>query len=246
MIETDVAIVGTGFGGLGMAIQLVRSGRGRDFVILEKAEDVGGTWRANHYPGCACDVPSHLYSFSFEPNPRWSRAYAPQAEILAYLERCVAKYGLRPKIRFGAEVTEAAYDEARAVWDIRTASGIRVRARHFVLGSGALSRPALPSLRGLERFRGRTFHSAAWDHGFDLRGKRVAVVGTGASAIQLVPQVAQVAAQLDLYQRTPPWILPRRDRALTPREQRIFAHVPGARRAYRAGIYALMEARALA
>jgi cation diffusion facilitator CzcD-associated flavoprotein CzcO len=241
----DVVIVGTGFGGLCAAIQLVREGGGRSFVILEKAADVGGTWRANHYPGCACDVPSHLYSFSFAPNPHWTRAFAPQAEILAYLERCVADYGLRDKIRFGAEVVDAVFDEARGRWQVRTQHGLVVSARHFVLGSGALSRPSLPSLPGHERFRGRTFHSAAWDHSFDLSGRRVAVIGTGASAIQLVPHVARVAAQLDLYQRTPPWVLPRHDRAMSARERRVFAHVPLARQAYRWGIYWLMEATAL-
>ncbi len=245
MIETDVAIVGTGFGGLCAAMQLVREGRGRSFVILEKAADVGGTWRANHYPGCACDVPSHLYSFSFAPNPHWTRAFAPQAEILEYLERCVAAYGLRDKIRFGAEVTDAVYDEARGRWQVHTANGLTVSARHFVLGSGALSRPALPALPGLERFGGRTFHSAAWDHGYDMTGRKVAVIGTGASAIQLVPHVARAAGHLDLYQRTPPWVLPRGDRAMTARERRVFAHVPLARRAYRWWIYWLMEATAL-
>jgi cation diffusion facilitator CzcD-associated flavoprotein CzcO len=244
-VVVDVAIVGTGFGGLCTAIQLVREGRGRSFVILEKADDVGGTWRANHYPGCACDVPSHLYSFSFAPNPHWTRAYAPQAEILAYLERCVFQFGLRDKIRFGAEVTDAAFDEARGRWTVRTANGLTVSARHFVLGSGALSRPSVPRLPGIERFGGRTFHSAAWDHAYDMTGRNVAVVGTGASAIQLVPHVARAAGHLDLYQRTPPWVLPRNDRAMTARERRLFARVPLARRAYRAWIYGLMEATAL-
>jgi cation diffusion facilitator CzcD-associated flavoprotein CzcO len=244
VIETDVAIVGTGFAGLGMAIQLVRERRGRSFVILEKNADVGGTWRVNHYPGCACDVPSHLYSYSFAPNPDWSRAYAPQAEILAYLERCVADHDLRRHIRFGAEVTQATWDEPRGRWQVQ-ANGLEVSARHLVLGTGALSRPAVPALPGLDRFRGKRFHSAAWDHGFDMAGKRIAVIGTGASAIQLVPHVARIAGHLDLYQRTPPWILPRGDRAMTARERRTFARLPPVQRLYRWGIYALMESAAL-
>ncbi len=246
-VEVDVAIVGTGFSGLGMAMQLARQPRRRrrSFVLLEQAAGIGGTWRDNHYPGCACDVPSHLYSFSFAPNPRWSRAFAPQAEILAYLERCVDTHALRPHIRLGTQVTDAELDERSGRWQVHTRAGGTVSARHLVLGAGALSRPAYPRLPGLERFRGKSFHSAAWDHAYDLRGKTVAVIGTGASAIQLVPQIAGQVARLDLYQRTPPWVLPRGDRAMSAREQRVFAHVPLAQRLYRWRIYWLMELAAL-
>lgn len=240
--DFDVLIVGTGFSGLGMAIRLLQEGR-RSFVILERAGDVGGTWRDNRYPGCACDVPSHLYSFSFEPNPRWSRMFAPQAEILAYLRHCADKYRLRPHIRFNAEVVRADFDEPAGTWRVQTQRGDVLTARHLVFGVGALSRPAYPQIPGLSRFAGKAFHSAAWDDGYDLRGRRVAVIGTGASAVQFVPQIAPRVAHLDLYQRTPPWILPKPDRAVTAREQRLFARLPTLQRLYRYGIYWFMELR---
>jgi cation diffusion facilitator CzcD-associated flavoprotein CzcO len=228
--------VGTGFAGLGMAIALTRANE-RSFVLLERADDVGGTWRENTYPGCACDIPSHLYSFSFEPNPRWSRLYAPQREILDYLRHCADRYRLRPHIRFGAEVVDASYDEAQASWRVVTQKGDVLRARHLVLGLGPLNRPAIPRLEGLERFRGAAFHSARWDHAVPLRGKDVAVIGTGASAIQFVPQVATIARRLHLFQRTAPWVLPRRDRPISTWEQRAFAAAPILQRLGRAAIY---------
>lgn len=247
----DVAIVGSGFSGLGMGIQLKLAGRD-DFVILEKADGVGGTWRENRYPGCACDVPSHLYSFSFEQNPDWTRAFAPQPEILAYLERCADKYGLLPHLRFGAEVVRAVFDEDAAngtgCWRVALRDGRRghreLWARHLVMGVGALHRPAIPRFADAERFRGRAFHSAEWPADVDLDGKRVAVIGTGASAIQIVPQLAPRVARLHLYQRTPPWVLPRPDRAMSRIERRLFRALPPLQRLYRYGIYALMELRA--
>jgi cation diffusion facilitator CzcD-associated flavoprotein CzcO len=242
-IHVEVAIVGTGFSGLGMAIRLLEAGE-RSFVVLEKADEVGGTWRENHYPGCACDVPSHLYSFSFEPNPRWSRMFAPQAEILAYLKHCADKYGVRPHIRFGAEVVRAEYDERRALWRVQTRKGDSLTARHLVFGVGALSRPLYPKITGIERFQGKAFHSAEWDHGYDLRGKTVGVVGTGASAIQFVPQIVPNVGKLHLFQRTPPWILPKPDRPMRDFEQKLFARAPLAQRLFRYGIYWAMEARA--
>lgn len=240
----EAVIVGTGFSGLGAAIRLKQQG-GRSFVILERADEVGGTWRENHYPGCACDVPSHLYSFSFEPNPRWSRMFAPQREILEYLKHCADKYGLRPHIRFRSEVVRADFDEASGTWRTETASGAVYRARYVFLGIGALSRPARPDLPGLARFTGRTFHSAEWDHGYPLAGKRVAVIGTGASAIQIVPQIAPVVGRLALYQRTPPWIVPKPDRAISAREQELLRAVPLLQRLHRSWIYWMMELRGI-
>ncbi|MDF2695662.1 MAG: NAD(P)/FAD-dependent oxidoreductase [Labilithrix sp.] len=240
-VDVEVVIVGTGFSGLCMAIQLVKHGR-RSFVLLEQADDVGGTWRENHYPGCACDVPSHLYSFSFEPNPAWSRTYAPQAEILTYLRHCADKYGIRPHIRFRTTVLGADLDEARALWRVRLASGETITARHLVLGIGALSRPSVPELPGLERFRGKTFHSATWDHGYGLTGKTVAAIGTGASAIQFVPRIVPQVKQLHLFQRTAPWVLPKLDREVGAAVQQIFRAVPPAQRLYRNLLWSLLEA----
>ena len=235
-----VIIVGTGFAGLGMAIALRKAGVA-DFVVLEKADRVGGTWRENTYPGCACDIRSHLYSYSFEPKADWSREFAPQAEILGYIEQCVDKYGLAPHIRFGAEVTGAEYDEAAAAWDVSTAAGAVFRGRALVIGQGPLHVPSVPELPGLERFDGTAFHSAQWDHGYDLTGKRVAVIGTGASAIQFVPQIAGQARHLTVFQRTAPWILPRPDRAFTAAQRRRYARFPLARLAHRNMIYWLQE-----
>ena len=243
-VETGVVVVGTGFSGLGMAIQLRRDGR-EDFVVLEKADDVGGTWRANTYPGCACDIQSHMYSFSFEQNPDWTRSYSSQEEIWAYLRRVTDRYDLRRSIRFGTEVTGARWDADEARWHVATAAGTEYVARFLVAGTGALHIPNVPALAGLESFAGRVFHSAEWDHGFDLTGKRVAVIGTGASAIQFVPRIAGDVARLDLYQRTPPWIMPKPDHAIPPWTRRLFRSVPGAQRAYRTFLYWLLEARAL-
>jgi cation diffusion facilitator CzcD-associated flavoprotein CzcO/predicted metal-dependent hydrolase len=243
--ENLVAIVGAGFSGLGMAIRLRQSGLG-SFTLFEKGNDVGGTWRENRYPGCACDVPAHVYSFSFEPNPSWTRSLAPQEEIERYLRRCAEKHELAPRIRFGAEVVQAAWDEARSVWRLRTKGGEETSARFLVLGTGALHRPAVPRITGAERFLGKAFHSAAWDHGYDLRGKRVAVIGTGASAIQIVPKIAPEVAQLFVFQRTPPWILPNPDRPTSAWERRLFEALPLAQRLKRWLGYLALEARVLA
>ncbi len=237
-------IVGAGFSGLGAGIALKRAGI-HNFVILEKADGVGGTWRDNTYPGAACDIPSHLYSYSFEPNPAWSRSYGGQPEILAYLEHCATKYGLREHLQFGAHVSRAEYDEASATWTVHTADDRVLRARALILGNGALHLPQIPDLPGLTSFQGTTFHSARWDHRADLTGKRVAVIGTGASSIQFVPEIAAKVAQLDVYQRTPPWIVPKQDRPIGERERRVLAQVPGAHWLRRTGLYWLMEARVL-
>ncbi|EYF02625.1 flavin-containing monooxygenase [Chondromyces apiculatus] len=237
-----IAIIGAGFSGVAMAIQLKKAGI-HDFVVFEAADEVGGTWRDNVYPGCACDVPSHLYSYSFEPNAHWSRVYGEQGEIWAYLRRCVEKYGLRPHLRLGAKIRRAVFDEASGTWQLTTAQGETCRAKVVISGTGPLARPVVPELPGLERFAGRTFHSARWDHGYDLRGKRVAVVGTGASAIQFVPQIAKVVEVLHLFQRTPPWVMPKLDRAFTEREKARFARYPALDKAYRALVYWVMELR---
>jgi cation diffusion facilitator CzcD-associated flavoprotein CzcO len=243
--NVEVAVIGTGFSGLGMAIELKRAGVD-SFVVLEKADAVGGTWRENTYPGCACDVQSHLYSFSFEPNPSWSRMFAPQQEIRDYLERCATKYGIRPHIRFNSEVTGAAFDEDAGVWRIQVnGRDDAVVARAVVSAMGPLHRPAYPEVEGLDEFRGKTFHSAEWDHDYDLAGKRVAVIGTGASAIQFVPQIAKKAAQVHLFQRTPPWIVPKPDRRISKLERRLFTRFPKLQDAYRSSIYWRLESRVL-
>lgn len=242
--QVRIAIVGSGFGGLGAAIRLKQQGE-RDFVILERAADLGGTWRDNGYPGCACDVESHLYSFSFALNPDWSRSFSPRGEIWDYLRSCAERAGLQPHIRFGHEVREARWDEAAQRWAIETALG-DFQAGILVMASGALSDPVVPRIRGLERFRGEAFHSARWNHSFDLRGKRVAVVGTGASAIQFVPAIQPLVGRLHLFQRTPAWVLPRNDRARSRAARWLTRHVPGLQRLLRAFIYARRELLLLA
>ena len=235
-----VVIIGAGFGGLGAAIRLTRDGVG-DLAVLERADDVGGTWRDNSYPGCACDVPSHLYSYSFAPNPDWSRSFSPQPEIWAYLRRTADEYGVTPLIRFGTEVTAAAWDEVTNAWQLTTNRG-PLTADVLVSATGPLCEPVIPKLPGLETFAGTTFHSARWRHDHDLTGHRVAVIGTGASAAQFVPAIAPDVAHLDLYQRTPPWVMPRGDRPLSERMRRLYRTVPGLQRLARAGIYASREA----
>jgi cation diffusion facilitator CzcD-associated flavoprotein CzcO len=231
----DVAIIGAGFGGLGAAIKLRQQGFD-DLVILEKADDVGGTWRDNSYPGCACDVPAHLYSFSFALNPEWSDTFSEQDEIWAYLQRCAGRYGLEPKIRFGCEVTGAAWDETSGHWHITTSRGERT-ARVLIAATGPLSEPSLPEIDGLDQFGGMLFHSARWQHDHDLTGRRVAVIGTGASAAQFIPEIAPTVGHLTLFQRTPAWVMKRRTRPITRAEKAIYRHVPGAQRAVRSAIY---------
>jgi cation diffusion facilitator CzcD-associated flavoprotein CzcO len=239
----SAVVVGAGFSGLAAGIHLRRAGV-HDFVIVEKGDRVGGTWRENTYPGAACDVPSHLYSFSFAPNPSWSRAYGKQAEILAYLERCADEFGLRSHLKLGTAVTGATFDDATGTWRVETSGGTLV-TRALVLGNGALHVPQLPDIPGLATFAGTQFHSAKWNHDYDLAGKRVAVVGTGASAIQFVPEIAPRVRQLHVFQRTPPWIVPKRDREMSARERWAFEHVPGAHFARRTALYWLMESSVL-
>lgn len=237
----SVAVIGSGFGGVAMAIRLKAAGI-HDVTLYEKADRLGGTWRDNTYPGAACDVPSHLYSYSFEPKRDWSQRFATQPEILAYLEHCARKYGVLPHVRFGAEVAEAAFDEARGRWTVVTTGGERATYDFVVAACGQLNRPLYPRIEGLDAFAGAAWHSARWDHGYDLRGKRVAVIGTGASTIQFLPPVAAHAARATVFQRTPPWILPKSDRAYGTLEQALF-RIPGYRRAYRAQLYWGSEVR---
>jgi cation diffusion facilitator CzcD-associated flavoprotein CzcO len=240
-----VLIVGTGFAGLGMGIRLKQAGF-HDFTILEQAGSLGGTWRDNDYPGAACDVPSYLYSFSFEQNPRWSRSFGAQGEILAYMNHCAEKYGLLPHIQYGAEITRAAFDERVGVWDVRTKDGRTFHAQALVTGCGGLSRPSYPDIPGLSTFGGKTFHSARWDRSYPLEGKRVGVIGTGASAIQIVPAIAPKVGKLDVYQRTPPWIVPKPDFAIPAPVKETFRAAPALQRLARTAVYWALESRAYA
>jgi cation diffusion facilitator CzcD-associated flavoprotein CzcO len=238
-----VAIVGAGFSGLGLAIRLKQEGI-EDFAVLERAGDIGGTWRDNTYPGCACDVPSHLYSFSFAPNPDWSRTYSPRREIWDYLRHCAVLYGIIPHIQFNTEVRDAAWDEVDQRWRITTSKGM-LTADIFVLGNGPLSEPRLPDIPGIETFAGTLFHSGRWDHTHDLTDERVAVIGTGASAIQVVPRIQPQVGHLTLFQRTPPWILPRNDQAISERDKALFHALPLTQRLQRVRIYLRNELTAL-
>ncbi|SDH85609.1 cyclohexanone monooxygenase [Pseudomonas benzenivorans] len=239
-----IAIIGSGFSGLGMAIRLKQRGE-HDFLLFEKEAGVGGTWRVNNYPGCGCDVQSHLYSFSFEQNPNWTRMFAKQPEIQGYLQGCWEKYRLQPHTLLGCEISRLAWDEQQELWHIEDRAGNRYSAQFVVSGMGALSTPAIPRLNGLENFTGKLFHSQQWDHDYDLSGKRVAVVGTGASAIQFVPQIQKQVARLDLYQRTAPWIMPKPDRAISQRERERFKRFPLLQKLWRGAIYALLESRVI-
>jgi cation diffusion facilitator CzcD-associated flavoprotein CzcO len=239
--DFPLAILGTGFAGLGLAIRLKQEGE-HDFVVLERAAEVGGTWRDNTYPGCQCDIPSHLYSFSFAPNPGWSRLFPTQPELWDYLRGCADRYGIRPHIRFEHEVTGADWDETHGFWRVQTSQG-EITARVVVSGQGGLSEPQLPAIPGIESFTGAMFHSARWDHGHDLRGERVAVIGTGASAIQFIPAIQPQVDRLTLFQRTPPWIMPHPDRPVKPWEQRLFRRLPFTQKLFRAGIYSFFESR---
>jgi cation diffusion facilitator CzcD-associated flavoprotein CzcO len=230
-----VLVVGAGFAGLGAAIKLDESGLG-DFLVVDKGDSVGGTWRDNTYPGAACDVPSQLYSFSFAPNPEWSRSFSPQPEIHAYLQRTAREAGVLDRFRFGVTVEDIVFDEDDQLWTVTTDAGTVV-ADVVITGSGGLSEPKLPEIEGIDSFEGEVFHSARWNHDYDLSGKRVAVIGTGASSIQIVPEVAAKVAHLDVYQRTAPWVVPRNDRPYTRVEKLGFRYLPLLQKAYRTGIY---------
>jgi cation diffusion facilitator CzcD-associated flavoprotein CzcO len=237
--ETDVAIVGAGFGGLGMAIRLKQAGR-VDFVVLERADDIGGTWSANTYPGCQCDIPSNLYSFSFARKSDWTTAYPLRDQILDYLHDCARRFGVQPHIELQCELLDAAWDPERSRWEIDTSNG-HLAARVLVAAPGLLSEPCVPELPGLERFEGTTFHTARWNHDHDLTGRRVAVVGTGASAVQVVPSIRQRVSRLFVFQRTPPWVIPHLDHPVGPRLQRLYERAPALQRLVRGTVWGLHE-----
>jgi len=236
----EVAVLGAGFGGLAVGHRLAQAGID-DVVIFERDDGVGGTWRANSYPGAACDVPSHLYSLSFAPNPWWSRSYAAQPEILQYIEDCYDRFDLRRKVRPGTCIVAAAWSEREHRWHLRDAASRTYRARVLVSATGMFHTPALPDIPGLDDFAGPVIHSARWDHDCDLAGRRVAVIGTGASAIQVVPAIAGRTAHLDLYQRSAPWVMPRRDEPYSAEQQRAFAAHPEQLAAHRREMHDLFE-----
>lgn len=222
--HTDILIVGAGFGGLGLGIRLKRRGQ-QGFLIIERADDVGGTWRDNHYPGVACDVPSHLYSFSFRPNPAWSHVFSPGGEIQQYLRDCARDEGLLPHIRLGTTMLDARWDEDERQWRVSTSQGL-VTCRVLIACPGHLADEHLPDIPGLADFQGEIFHSARWNHGAELKGQRIGVVGSGASAIQVVPEMAAIASELVVFQRSAPYIIPRANRRYTEAEKRLFARDP--------------------
>ena len=233
--HVGVLIIGAGFSGLGAAITLQKDGY-TDFLVVERGNNVGGTWRVNTYPGAACDVPSHLYSYSFAPNRTWTRSYSKQPEIEAYIRQVARQHEVLDRHRFGCEVHEVRWNAQEARWHVSTSQGA-FTANFVVSAVGPLTEPALPDIDGLDEFEGEIFHSARWNHDFDLTGKRVAVIGTGASAIQIVPELAKTVRQLDVYQRTAPWVLPRFDRDYTTAERLAFAHIPGYQRLIRSAMY---------
>ncbi len=234
-----IAIVGSGFAGLGTAIRLKQAGI-EDFVVLERDADVGGTWWANTYPGCQCDIPSHLYSFSFALNPGWTRTYSLQPEILEYLRRVSREQGVGPHVRFNCEVKAAHWDEDSQLWRIETSHG-EITAELLIAGPGPLSEPKLPEIEGIERFQGTIFHSARWNHEHSLLGKRVAVIGTGASSIQFVPRIQPEVSKLHVFQRTAPWVVPHRDRPTTRLERALYRVFPPAQRLVRSLVYLSRE-----
>src|SRR5690349_13178301 len=242
--DVDVLVIGCGFAGLCMAIRLRQAGL--SFSVLERAAEIGGTWQANDYPGCACDIPSALYSFSFELKSDWSRTYPRQSEILAYLRECAAKYKISDRIQLNTEAREAVFDEENQLWRVRTKQGSTLTARALVSAMGPLSRPTLPEIPGVRDFRGKVFHSSQWDHGYDFAGKNVAVIGTGASAIQLVPQIAPEVNTLAVFQRSPPWILPKFDVAHARWLIKLLRTVPGLKPLARSLLYWSQEAIGLA
>jgi cation diffusion facilitator CzcD-associated flavoprotein CzcO len=235
-VDYDVVIIGTGFSGIGMAIKLQQAGID-SFKLIERSDEVGGTWRDNTYPGCECDVQSHLYSFSFEPKTDWSKKYSTWLEIRDYIVAVTDKHNLRKKIQFNTSLEGADFDESSGTWQVKLSDGTKPRARFVITAVGPLSNPAIPEINGKETFQGSIFHSAYWDHSADLKGKKIAVIGTGASSIQFVPHVAKDAATVELFQRSAPWVLPKPDRKIFGFEKALYKYVPGWRLAHRASLY---------
>ncbi|MCH7380708.1 MULTISPECIES: NAD(P)/FAD-dependent oxidoreductase [Acinetobacter] len=234
-----VVIIGAGFAGIGAAIKLQQAGF-TDFVVLEKADEIGGVWRANTYPGCACDVPSALYSYSFAPNPQWSRVFAQQQEIKTYIQHVAQQFDVQKYVRFGYEMLESAWDDQAKHWVVKTNHGL-IHARFAIMAGGPMHQPVLPRIKGLETFKGAQFHSAEWNHDVDLNGKKVAVVGAGASAIQFVPEIQAQVEKLTLLQRTPQWVLPKMDQSLPKLAQALFKVLPVTQRLTRYGVYGVFE-----
>src|SRR3984885_2171639 len=234
-VPYQVVVIGAAFGGIGMAIALKRAGI-EDFVVVDRADDLGGTWRDNTYPGLTCDIPSHLYSFSFQPW-RWTRRFPPRDEILAYLHALVAEHGLRPHLRLNSGVATAEFDEHRALWNLTLGDGQTLQACAVISAVGQLGNPVLPEIPGRDDFAGPSWHSARWNHDIDLAGRRVAVVGTGASAIQFVPEIAKTAGHIDVYQRTPPYVLPKNDRSYRDAGRAMYDRLAVVRKAARLRIF---------
>ncbi len=243
MRQTDIAIIGAGFGGLGAAIRLKQQGI-ENFVVLERGGEIGGTWLANGYPGCQCDVPSNLYSFSFAPKPDWTRSYPLQPQILGYMQDCARRFGIYEHTRLSCELLAATWIASKGRWRLETPDG-ELGARVLIAAPGLLSEPALPRIPGFEHFGGKVFHSAAWDHDHDLTGERVALFGTGATAVQIAPRIRPRLERLHVFQRTPPWVLPHGDRAISKRLQDAYRTVPALQRLARLGVYTLRETLAL-
>jgi cation diffusion facilitator CzcD-associated flavoprotein CzcO len=241
----SVLIIGAGFAGLGMAIRLQQAGI-RDIVILERADAVGGTWRDNTYPGAACDIPSNLYSYSFAQNPDWSRSFSGSGEILEYIHYLVSHFNLAPYIRFNKHVTSLQFDDAAGLWHASTDDGERISARAAVMAQGPLSNASFPDMPGLDSFEGHKIHSARWDHDYDFTGKRVAVIGTGASAVQIIPELVKQAGFVKVFQRTAGWVLPRPDFETPAWNRSLFRAFPGAQDALRKALYVTHESMALA
>ncbi|MBB3038844.1 flavin-containing monooxygenase [Hoyosella altamirensis] len=239
MTHYDVLIIGAGISGIGAAITLARKGIA-NFAVLEKGDTLGGTWRDNTYPGCACDVPSRLYSYSFAPNPNWSRVFAGQPEIREYIERTATEYGVPEKVQFRTEVTRAQWNPRTHLWDIDTTQG-SFTAQAVIAAAGPWNEPLIPDIPGLAGFGGEVFHSSRWNHSYDLTGKRVAVVGTGASAVQFVPEIQPLVSELHVYQRTAQWVLPKPDHAMPAAESWAMRTVPGVYSGLRRLEYVLLE-----
>ena len=239
-VDYDIAIIGAGFAGLGMAIRLKKAGYD-SFVVFERGKQVGGTWRDNTYPGCGCDVASHLYSFSFEPNANWTRRFSKQPEILAYLQDCVSKNKLEPHLQLNTEIFGVIFNESLGFYTITDSHGKQTTARMVVAGLGPLNRPQIPDFEGLNNFKGPIFHSSNWNHTYDLTGKRVAVIGTGASAIQFVPEIVDKVSKLSLFQRSAPWVIPKPDSEFSDFSKSLFSTLPFIRKTYRGFLYQLNE-----